>query len=261
MNQFSELANQLLHLNRLHASCGEYLPVDLMVSLEHWGTVGEGNNRRYRDADWGTPANSHRQEICDLRNTGSNKRPRVDEQQSGPNEAEAINWVVQGTFIFDKPDCFPERDRRFRPSLELRLRIFRTAFQNYFNRLYNIQRPTQEMHDRDEMDRNAAMEQEMVYGNNEAWRIRRSHARYNNNNCSCQRHHTVETEILNEERAIPRDPALIEEAQRGLEDDFEQNELVRPRRPRLQRGNFTGPAEADAEAIEEAYRTTLSQAS
>ena len=35
MNQFSELANQLLHLNRLHASCGEYLPVDLMVSLEH----------------------------------------------------------------------------------------------------------------------------------------------------------------------------------------------------------------------------------
>ena len=152
----------------------------------------------------------------------------MEEQQPRPAEAEAINWAVQGTYVFDSPDCFSERFRRFRPSLDLRLRIFRTAFQNYFNRLYNIQRPTQQMQDRDELDRNAALEHEMVHSNYEAWRIRRSHARYNKNNCSCQQHHAVETEILNEERAIPRDPALLEDAQRGLEDDFEQNELVRP---------------------------------
>ena len=255
MSQSSELANQLLHLNRLHAHCGEYLPVDLMVSLEHWGTVGRGSNRRYREEDWEMPEDRYE---ANYKNIGSNKRQKT-EAGSGSGipplipplmpqdetDTEPVNWATTtGTYIFDRPDFFEERDRRFRPSLELRLRVFRTAFQNYFDRLYNVQRPSQQMQDRDELDRNAAIDFETIHGSYESFRIRRFHTRYNNNNCGCRIHHTVETEIINEERAVPRDPELIAEAQRGLDDDFGPNGQNVPEpahRPKMQRGFFTHP--------------------
>ena len=80
MQNISHLANQLIHLNRLHASCGEYMGVDTMLSLEWWGRQGRGEDSTYRDSQWSRQVRPPRQSQRDrnLENTGSNKRPRRD---------------------------------------------------------------------------------------------------------------------------------------------------------------------------------------
>ena len=89
------------------------------------------------------------------------------------------------------------------------MKIFLTVFQNYFDRIYLIQPPSQENIDRELLDRETALTHERLTGDFEGWRVIRQHASSNNNNCGCLQKHAIEQELQENERSIPRHSYIV----------------------------------------------------